>query len=221
MKRIIFTILTVFALAVQSAKAMSYERAASEARFLTDKMAYELNLDEFQYQRAYEINFNYFYNLNDASDFYGSYWRTRNNTLGIILSALQFRKFCRLDYFYRPVNIYRNTWNFPIYSRYPRNRFFRPAPSRPPRPPRPRRDFHFESTGRPHPPRTNFNIPRDTRPDRSFNNSPNRNDRKNFNSENRRNNIRPSTRGNNRRDENKFQIKRVRENNFSERKWRR
>lgn len=221
MKRIIFTILAVFALAVPSANAMSYERAASEARFLTDKMAYELNLDDYQYQRAYEINFNYFYNLNDASDFYGSYWRTRNSALGIILSALQFRNFCRLDYFYRPVNIYRNAWSFPIYRRYPRNRFFRPAPPRPPRPPHPQGGFHFESAGRPRPPRQDYNRPRDIRPDRSFNNIPKSNDRRDFMQDNRRNNFRPSTRSDNRRNENGFQMRRVRENNFSDRNWRR
>ena len=40
-------------------KAMSYEQARNEALFLTDKMAYELNLTDEQYEAAYEINLDY------------------------------------------------------------------------------------------------------------------------------------------------------------------
>lgn len=173
MKRIILTVLTVVVLAVQSASAMSYERASAEARFLTDKMAYELNLDDYQYQQAYDINFNYFYNLNDASDFYGGYWHTRNSALELIFSALQFRNFCRASYFYRPVYIYRSAWTFPIYRRYSRNRFFRPAPPRPPRP-RPGYGNRFKPAGRPTPPRPGYDRPRENRPGYSFGNSHNR-----------------------------------------------
>lgn len=174
----ILTVLTALVLTVQSAGAMSYERASAEARFLTDKMAYELNLDDYQYQQAYDINFNYFYNLNDASDFYGGYWRTRNSALELIFTALQFRNFCRLDYFYRPVYVYRNAWTFPIYRRYPRDRYFRPAP---PRPPRPRQGygFHFESGGRPLAPRPNQVHPNGgNRPGHSYGERPNRPDNK-------------------------------------------
>lgn len=207
MKQIILTILTFFVLSVQSADAMSYERAASEARFLTDKMAYELNLDDYQYQRAYEINFNYFYNLNDASEFYGNYWRTRTSALRIILSALQFRNFCRLNYFYRPVTIYRNTWTFPIYRRYPRNRFFRPKPPRPARLPHPRRDFRFESVGQALLPRSDYNRPHKTRPD--------------FRPDNNRNDFLPSGHGDYHRNDSRFQRKDRGERNYQERNRRR
>ena len=44
MKRILMTIITILTIAV-SVKAMSYEQARREALFLTDKMAYELNLN--------------------------------------------------------------------------------------------------------------------------------------------------------------------------------
>lgn len=195
MKRLFLSLLAVVVWTIQSASAMSYERASEEARFLTDKMAYELNLDDYQYQQAYDINFNYFYNLNDASDFYGRTWRSRNSALELLLSALQFRNYCRLDYFYRPVYIYRNAWTFPIYRRYPRTRFFRPAPPRPPRP-RPGNGFHFESVGRPQPPRPNnydrpgFSIGKrpENRPSDSY--RPDR--RPEFNSPNKRPN-RPDT----------------------------
>lgn len=207
MKQIILTVLTFFVLSVQSADAMSYERAASEARFLTDKMAYELNLDDYQYQRAYEINFNYFYNLNDASEFYGNYWRTRTSALRVILSALQFRNFCRLNYFYRPITLYRNTWIFPIHRRYPRNRFFRPKPPRPARLPRPRRDFRFESAGQTLLPRSDYNRPHNSRPD--------------FRPDNNRNDFLPSGRDNYHKNDSRFQRKDRGERNYQERNRRR
>ena len=47
-----------------SANAMSYTAAKNEALFLSDKMAYELNLTASQYDRVYEINLDYLMNLN-------------------------------------------------------------------------------------------------------------------------------------------------------------
>ena len=55
MKKLLFTLLTLLAFAYQ-AKAMSFEQARQQALFLTDKMAYELNLTDDQYEAAYEIN---------------------------------------------------------------------------------------------------------------------------------------------------------------------
>ena len=46
MKRLLFTLTLI--LSTLSAKAMSYERAREEALYLTDKMAYELNLNNEQ-----------------------------------------------------------------------------------------------------------------------------------------------------------------------------
>lgn len=48
MKKFIFALVMLFTMTV-SASAMSYEEARNEALFLTDKMAYELNLTEDQY----------------------------------------------------------------------------------------------------------------------------------------------------------------------------
>ena len=60
MKRyIIILITTIFGW--QATNAMSYEQARQEALYLTDKMAYELNLNDQQYNDAYEINLDYFY----------------------------------------------------------------------------------------------------------------------------------------------------------------
>ena len=55
MKKLLFTLIALFTI-VMSSNAMSYEQARNQALFLTDKMAYELNLTEEQYEAAYEIN---------------------------------------------------------------------------------------------------------------------------------------------------------------------
>ena len=45
-----------------SKNAMSYNAAKNEALFLSDKMAYELNLTAAQYEAVYEINTPYYFN---------------------------------------------------------------------------------------------------------------------------------------------------------------
>ena len=49
MKKVLFILAAVLTLTL-SAQAMSYEQARNQALFLTDKMAYELNLTEEQDQ---------------------------------------------------------------------------------------------------------------------------------------------------------------------------
>ena len=57
-------ILAVMMVMTISAKAMSYNAAKNEALFLSDKMAYELNLTAAQYEAVYEINLDYLMSLN-------------------------------------------------------------------------------------------------------------------------------------------------------------
>ena len=54
-----------------SANAMSYNAAKNEALFLSDKMAYELNLTAAQYEAVYEINLDYLMSLNGNADIFG------------------------------------------------------------------------------------------------------------------------------------------------------
>ena len=58
MKKMFFALMVMLT-TTMTASAMSYEQARSEALFLTDKMAYELNLTDEQYEAAYEINLDY------------------------------------------------------------------------------------------------------------------------------------------------------------------
>ncbi len=113
-----------------SATAMSYRQAKQQARYLADKMAYELDLTDAQYQAAYELNLDY---LMADADHYDRYWSRRNRGLEAILATWQFSRFVGLDYLYRPHPHHR-----PHYIAY------RPAP---------RPHHHFAPAPRPHGPR--------------------------------------------------------------------
>ena len=129
MKKFILAIVTLFTMTV-SASAMSYEQARDQALFLTDKMAYELNLTEEQYQAAYETNLDYLMGVNSYDDVYGTYWTHRNLDLSYILLDWQYRAFVNATYFYRPIWWSRGYWHFGIYARYPHRNYFyfgRPA----------------------------------------------------------------------------------------------
>ena len=106
-----------------STMAMSYEQARDRALFLTDKMAYELNLNDEQYEAAYEVNLDYLMSI-------GTYWTRRNMDLSYILFDWQYDAFCSAAYFYRPLIWTDGVWRFSIYARYPNRTYFyfgRPA----------------------------------------------------------------------------------------------
>lgn len=103
MKKFIIALVAMFMLTFTSASAMSYEQARQQALFLTDKMAYELNLTNDQYEAAYEINLDYLMGVDTYDDLYGIYWRQRNLDLSYILLDWQYRSFCAASYFYRPL----------------------------------------------------------------------------------------------------------------------
>ena len=123
MKKFILALVTLFTLTV-SANAMSYEQARQQALFLTDKMAYELNLTDEQYEAAYEINLDYLMSINDYSDLYGVYWTQRNLDLSYILLDWQYRTYCAANYFYRPLYYNDGYWRFRVYARYPHRDYF-------------------------------------------------------------------------------------------------
>ena len=123
MKKYIFTLMAMMTMVV-SASAMSYSQARERALFLTDKMAYELNLTEEQYDAAYEVNLDYLMSINTYDDLYGVYWSNRNLDLSYILLDWQYRAFCAASYFYRPLYWSAGVWHFAVYSHYPRRNHF-------------------------------------------------------------------------------------------------
>ena len=124
MKKFIIALVAMFTMTFTTASAMSYEQARQQALFLTDKMAYELNLTDDQYEAAYEVNLDYLMGINTYDDLYGVYWRQRNLDLSYILLDWQYRAFCDATYFYRPLYWDGGYWHFGIYARYPRRDFF-------------------------------------------------------------------------------------------------
>lgn len=107
-----------------TAGAMSYSQAREQALFLTDKMAYELNLTDDQYEAAYEINLDYLLSVNSDDELYGDYWRWRNIDFSYVLLDWQYRMFCEAAYFYRPLYFSAGVWHFAIYARYPHRDYF-------------------------------------------------------------------------------------------------
>jgi hypothetical protein len=101
-----------------TANAMSYTTAKNEALFLSDKMAYELNLTDAQYDAVYEINLDYLMSVNGRNDAYGTWWNRRNTDLKYVLTAWQYEKFVEKSYFYRPLTWKNGSWTFNVYSHY-------------------------------------------------------------------------------------------------------
>ena len=111
-----------------SANAMSYNAAKNEALFLSDKMAYELNLTAAQYEAVYEINLDYLMSLNGHGDVFGIWWDRRNADLRYVLNSWQYDKYITLAHFYRPVAWHAGGWTFVVYSHYNKGHFYNDRP---------------------------------------------------------------------------------------------
>ena len=111
-----------------SKNAMSYNAAKHEALFLSDKMAYELNLTAAQYEAVYEINLDYLMSLNGHGDVFGIWWDRRNADLRYVLNSWQYDKYVALSHFYRPVAWKAGSWTFAVYSHYNRGHFYNAHP---------------------------------------------------------------------------------------------
>ena len=142
MKRYILLLFAIGITAMSSVcmAALSSSGVRRETRFLTDKMAYELNLNNSQYNDIYEINYDFIYNINRTMDYAvkGYSWAMedyydaldmRNDELRWVLSNSQYRRFMKLDYFYRPIFVARNNWSFRVYNIYVnRSKYYYPKP---------------------------------------------------------------------------------------------
>lgn len=128
MKKYITTLILAMA-AIFNVSALSPTAIRENARFLSDRMAYELNLTPEQYEDCYEINYDFIYGINDlmddvvfgyqdAIDNYYSYLDWRNDDLRMVLTAGQFARFCALEYFYRPIYTSGRSWLFRIHQIY-------------------------------------------------------------------------------------------------------
>ena len=119
---------------------MSNSKVRKETRFLTDKMAYELNLNTAQYNDVYEINYDFIsgvrYLMDDvlrgeewALNRYYDYLDIRNDDLRWVLSRRQYSRFMQAAYFFRPIYVSGGHWSFRIYVTYTNpNHIYYPRP---------------------------------------------------------------------------------------------
>ena len=134
MKKFIFTMALAVA-GVSNAFALSNAAIRENARFLSDRMAYELNLSMDQYEDCYEINYDFIdaidpimdeaiYGYQDAIDRYYDYLDWRNDDLRMIMTATQFARFCDIEYFYRPIYMMNGSWMFRVRSIYSNHSYY-------------------------------------------------------------------------------------------------
>lgn len=134
MKRLFLAIVLPM-LSCLSIMAMSDARIRESARFLTDRMAYELHLTPAQYEDCYEVNYDFIasanilmddvvYGYSDAIDSYYDYLDYRNEDLRYILNATQYGIFMGLDYFFRPIYTTARRWALRIYDVYHNHHYY-------------------------------------------------------------------------------------------------
>jgi|GEM_PF-273005 len=113
----------------------SISQVRENSRFLTDKMAYELDLTPRQYNDVYEVNYDFFcavrfklalieQGYNQYYDVYYEALDLRCEDLRWILNESQFRRFVNIEYFYRPIYQYSNAYYLRVYQAYPHGAFY-------------------------------------------------------------------------------------------------
>ena len=118
-----------------SCMAMSKSKIRKSARFLTDRMAYELDLTVQQYDDCYEINYDFIkatnyimddvvYGYRDAIYQYYQLLDYRNEDMRYVLTYYQYNKFINSEYFYRPIYSTGTRWALRIYTIYSNHNFY-------------------------------------------------------------------------------------------------
>lgn len=123
-----------------NAQSMSIAAMRSNARFLTDRMAYTLGIsDPFVIDEIYRINYDYIWGVNEYLDdvalgyYYDDYMAVvaaRDIALRNLLGTRLWNRVINYSYFYRPIVFVNRGWRFSIYDydRYGVNRYYYHAP---------------------------------------------------------------------------------------------
>ena len=123
-----------------NAQSMSIAAMRSNARFLTDRMAYTLGInDPYLIDEIYRINYDYIWGVNEYLDdvalgyYYDDYMAVvaaRDAALRNLLGVRLWNRVVNYSYFYRPIVFANHGWRFSIYDydRYGVNRFYYHAP---------------------------------------------------------------------------------------------
>lgn len=112
--------------AVMNAQPMSYNAIRNNARFLTDRMAYTLGInDPYLIDDMYRINYDFICGVNDylddvalgyRYDDYMSICDYRDYALRSLLGDIIWSRLMGYDYFYRPIIFENYRWRFSIYA---------------------------------------------------------------------------------------------------------
>lgn len=135
MKKILMTSIIAI-MAISQMFGMSTSKIRNHARFLSDRMAYELDLSPMQYDDVYEINFDFLwaadrimddvvFGYRDAIDRYYDLLDYRNGDLRFVLSSRQYAMFMTKEHFYRPIySTGWGKWGLRVYTHYSNHSFF-------------------------------------------------------------------------------------------------
>lgn len=121
------------------AQPMNYNAIRNNARFLTDRMAYTLGINNpVLIDDIYRINFDYIYGVNEYLDDVALGYRyddymmiceERDYALRMLLGDVLWSRIIGYDYFYRPIMFENHRWRFGIYLHdWDRSRFYFSAP---------------------------------------------------------------------------------------------
>ncbi len=112
-----------------NASALSKSKSRRYSLYLSDKMAYELDLTSIQYDAVYQINYDYFRSVYTNLDV-EYYWPIRDDNMFYVLDPYQYRVYTYIDYFYNPLSYMGSSWYLDVYSYYPsRSLFYRDYPT--------------------------------------------------------------------------------------------
>lgn len=123
-----------------NAQSMSIVAMRSNARFLTDRMAYTLGIrDPFLIDEIYRINYDYIWGVNTYLDdvalgyYYDDYiavCAARDMALRTLLGPAVWNRLLGISYFHRPIVFANRGWHFSIYDydRHGRSHFFYSPP---------------------------------------------------------------------------------------------
>lgn len=139
--RTFFLCLLAFCLTTVSSYASGWGDFRLNARFLTDRMAFELHLSTDQYNDLYEINYDFLNNVDPylsgiaiadsrALDAYYRYLDERNDDLRWVLSNAEYVRFMGIEYFFRPIYAVNSVCYLRIYQVYPNRNYFYFGPPR-------------------------------------------------------------------------------------------
>lgn len=123
MKKLLLALMLGF-ISSTTSFAFDYESARPLAWYLTDKMAYELDLTEEQCDYVYQINLNYFLQVTSPSDLYSRVATCRNEDLGYVLTATQYAAYLGRNYFEAPLTYTNYEWLFPVLEHYEQDAYF-------------------------------------------------------------------------------------------------